>query len=151
MFSKKDLKNGDIVTYRNRNRNKKIIVNNELYDEIGYSGNILVDYKEDLTDINNEEGFDIVKIERPIKYETIYVRKEILDKQEKEYLSAVIRPFKNKVKYIMKILYVSNDEEYIRIYLDKCYYYITLPNFKKGTMYRGMNLNKKYTLEELGL
>ena len=28
---------------------------------------------------------------------------------------------------------------------------IFLPSFKKGKMYKGMELNKEYTLEELGL
>ena len=29
--------------------------------------------------------------------------------------------------------------------------YITLPEFKKGTMFKGMDPTKEYTLEELGL
>lgn len=73
----------------------------------------------------------------------------ILDKEEKEYLSAVIKPFKDKINGIMK----SDAKglfEYITMYLggnDK----VILPNFKKGTMYKGMKLYKIYTLKELGL
>ena len=76
------------------------------------------------------------------------VEKEILDEEEKEYLSAVIKPFKGKVKYIRKISYLAG--EFIKIYIrnDSA---ISFPYFKSGTMYKGMELNKKYTLEELGL
>ena len=76
------------------------------------------------------------------------VEKEILDEEEKEYLSAVIKPFKGKVKYICKISYLAG--EFIKIYIrnDSA---ISFPYFKSGTMYKGMELNKKYTLEELGL
>ena len=76
------------------------------------------------------------------------VEKEILDEQEREYLSSVIRPFRHKVEYIVKFGYPP--EEYISIWLlhDEV---IDLPFFKKGTMYKGMEKDKKYTLEELSL
>ena len=76
------------------------------------------------------------------------VEKEILDEQEREYLSSVIRPFRHKVEYIVKFVYPP--EEYISIWLlhDEV---IDLPFFKKGTMYKGMEKDKKYTLEELSL
>ena len=34
---------------------------------------------------------------------------------------------------------------------DDVIYAFTLPYFPKGSMYKGMETNKKYTLEELGL
>ena len=76
------------------------------------------------------------------------VEKEILDEQEREYLSSIIRPFRHKVEYIVKFGYPP--EEYISIWLlhDEV---IDLPFFKKGTMYKGMEKDKKYTLEELSL
>lgn len=76
------------------------------------------------------------------------VEKEILDDVEKEYLSAVIRPFKDKVKYIAK--YDDSRLEFISIKLvgDSA---MLFPYFKKGTMYKGMELEKQYTLKELGL
>lgn len=76
------------------------------------------------------------------------VKKEILDEQEREYLSSVIRPFRHKVEYIVK--FDCLPEEYISIWLphDEV---INLPCFKKGTMYKEMGKCKKYTLEELGL
>lgn len=87
----------------------------------------------------------VTKLERP---QTIYEFKEVLDAKEKEYLSAVIRPFKGRVDYIKKFditgkeficIYLKNDED------------IDFPYFKKGTLYKGMKLDKRYTLKELGL
>lgn len=75
------------------------------------------------------------------------VEKEILDEEEKEYLSAVIKPFRDKIEYIEKH---GVDKEYIDICIRNDSR-ITFPYFKSGTMYKGMELNKKYTLEELGL
>ena len=74
--------------------------------------------------------------------------KPILDDAEKEYLSAVIRPFKDKVKYIRKR--GTSRGEYIEIGIlnDSA---IILPYFEKGTMYKGMEANKEYTLKELSL
>lgn len=74
------------------------------------------------------------------------IEKEILDKKEKEYLSAVIRPFRNRVEYIQK---KDIGNEFIEIELDDEFFY--LPYFEKYTMYKGMELNKKYTLKELDL
>lgn len=79
-------------------------------------------------------------------------KEPILDDKEREYLSAVIKPFRKKVKHIVKInLFGSPEEQFIRIeigYLD----FINLPNFNKNTgMYKGMEVDKLYSLEELGL
>ena len=74
--------------------------------------------------------------------------KEILDEAEKRYLKAVIRPFKNRVINIRKRESYDNSY-YIFICLYDCN--ITLPMFKKGTMYNGMEEDKRYTLKELGL
>ena len=74
----------------------------------------------------------------------------ILDDVEKAYLSAVIKPFRGDVEYIEKINHSClNDKQYLRIELPGDY--CTLPLFEKGTMYKGMEVNKRYTLEELGL
>lgn len=75
------------------------------------------------------------------------VENEILDEEEKEYLSAVIRPFRDRVEYIKKI---NNDREYIQVLLEDGDE-LTFPCFEKGTMYEGMEADKKYTLKELGL
>lgn len=74
-------------------------------------------------------------------------KKEILDEVEKEYLRAVIKPFRKRINYIKKCTYFGT--EYINLDLDDDATF--LPNFKEGKMYKGMIANKKYTLEELGL
>lgn len=74
----------------------------------------------------------------------------ILYDVEKAYLSAVIKPFRDRVMHIGKMNHpFSNDKQYLCIELanDFC----TLPNFKERTMYKGMKNGKRYTLEELGL
>lgn len=92
----------------------------------------------------------IVKIERPVQYETIYeAPKQILDKEEKEYLEAVLRPFKNWDIGFLKTQSL-NDGEFLLIQIG-IVSSIKLPPFKKNTMYKGMELNKEYTLKELGL
>lgn len=73
--------------------------------------------------------------------------RKILDEAEKRYLKAVIRPFKDRVKFIFKKEDIG--EYFIEISLNNDT--MIFPNFKKGTMYNGMGENKKYTLKELGL
>ena len=74
-------------------------------------------------------------------------KEEILDEEEKEYLRAVIRPFRDRVKYIIKKEKFKNES--IGIFLEEDV--IVFPCFKKGTMYKGLEKYKEYTLEELGL
>lgn len=81
----------------------------------------------------------------------------ILDDAERRYLSAVIRPFRNKIKHLAKHGGDYHDYyyEYITVmyYVDQVLttYSFGLPIFPEGTMYKGMKLNSEYTLEELGL
>lgn len=75
-------------------------------------------------------------------------KEHILDDVEKEYLSAVIKPFRKKISYIRK----SEDlrKKYIKIVLcdgDSMYF----PYLANDEMYKGMELGRNYTLEELGL
>ena len=88
------------------------------------------------------------------KRQIVKISKQILNEKEKEYLSNVIKPFRDRIISIRKYRY--NQDEYIGMYVK---YYaetddsemITLPVFKEETMYKGMKLNKEYTLEELEL
>lgn len=89
----------------------------------------------------------VLKVERP-KYETIYEVKEILDDKEKEYLSYVIRPFRNRVKSIKKLSYFKKCWIKIKLTTDED---IDFPLFKEDKMYKGMKINIEYTLEELGI
>lgn len=73
---------------------------------------------------------------------------EILTEKEKAYLSAVVKPFKGKVKTVEKVSF-GGEEEYLKILFEMDL--MSLPFFAKGTMYKGMEANKRYTLEELGL
>ena len=94
------------------------------------------------------DDVSIVKVERPVKYETMFERKEeILDETEKRYLASIIKPFRNKVESIRK---KASNKEFISIEL-KDEASIDFPYFKKGTMYKGMKEDKEYTLKELGL
>lgn len=79
-----------------------------------------------------------------------YIEIEVLDEVEKLYLTRVINPFKNKVAWIMKIKKDKNKYQRIKImYTSK--EYTLLPRFTKDTMYKEMELNKPYTLTDLGL
>ena len=85
-------------------------------------------------------------------YQIICKPRSILDPAEKKYLSAVIKPFRNKVYAIAK--YDDGvDNYYIQIMIKQNVYfeYIDFPYFKKETMYKGMELKKEYTLDQLGL
>ena len=77
-------------------------------------------------------------------------KEPILDDAEKEYLSAVIKPFRKKVKHIAIWDTCNGSKQFvhIKLYDEDC---INLPNFKPNAMYKGMELHKEYTLEELGL
>lgn len=82
------------------------------------------------------------------------IEQSILDEVEKRYLEGVIRPFKDKVVGIER--HDTIKHSFIRIYTkffdDNRYIeYMCLPYFKKDTMYKGMEVDKEYTLEELGL
>lgn len=78
------------------------------------------------------------------------IEQSILTEKEKCYLENVLRPFKDKVEFIRKVCEYSKSQDYIHIGI-KNDFDIDFPNFQQGTMYRGMEENKAYTLEKLGL
>ena len=78
--------------------------------------------------------------------------KPVLDDAEKQYLSAVIKPFRKHIENISKhrtanVEYILLEYKHTNGGLD----FFHLPQFKAGTMYKGMETNRKYTPEELGL
>lgn len=79
-----------------------------------------------------------------------YQEPSILDDVEKEYLRAVIKPFRDKVAYITLFEY-DERKEFIRIKTKNEPEDMTFPNFKTGTMYKGMKQGRKYSLEDLDL
>lgn len=82
-------------------------------------------------------------------------KEPILGDAEKAYLSEIIKPFRDRVKhiysetqpggysYIVICVISINPRRFIE--------YTYLPSFETGTMYKGMESSKGYTLEELGL
>lgn len=82
------------------------------------------------------------------------IEPHILTTKEKEYLSNVIKPFRNRVFGIVKQAQCINGYEYININIKEengANFCMGLPIFKVGTMFKGMKLDKAYSLEELGL
>ena len=81
------------------------------------------------------------------------ISKPILDDAEKRYLTNIIRPFKDQVIAIAKRS--ANYGDFIDIMIDEgdigdCGN-IYLPYFKPDSMYKGMKVNREYTLEQLEL
>ena len=112
---------------------------NITYVEIEYNGKIVKKYA-----CKNEAG-----VKKFLEWLEEEYKPPILDDVEKAYLSAVIKPFRKKVKYIEKRFWTPN-LEYLSIRL-KNNDFFAFPNFKKGKMYKGMEHDKYYTLEDLGL
>lgn len=85
--------------------------------------------------------------------EIIKLPKPILDEKEKEYLSNLIKPYRNRVKYICKYTCEYGDYEVVSAVMKDNIYcdYSNFLTFKKGSMYKNMKLNKGYALWELGL
>ena len=86
----------------------------------------------------------------PFKWLCEEYKAPILDDVEREYLSAVIKPFRKKISYIRKRKDLTKGKKYIQIELcdgDTMYF----PYLANDEMYKGMKLDRNYTLEELGL
>lgn len=78
----------------------------------------------------------------------------ILDDVKKRYLGNLLRPLNTEKTFIRK-RDTADGLEYIAICClgrpDGCLESFCLPPFEIGTMYKGMETDKRYTLEELGL
>lgn len=72
---------------------------------------------------------------------------ELLTHKEREYLKFVFRPFASNIIYVQKVQ--LNNIEYIKAINYSSA--IVFPDFEKGTMYKGMKPETKYTLKELGI
>ena len=147
-FTKSDLKDGDIVTYRNGD--KRTVIAGNLINSNGYISKKLNQYTNELKDTVIGESLNIIKVERPVKYEIVFEREEILDEIEKRYLTEVIRPFRKRIQFIQKKKEITEINPYIRIVCednDK----LVFPYITDNSKYKGMEVNKKYTLKELGL
>ena len=151
-YTCEDLKKSPIGTKITFENNEVLIkLHNNYYrecKEIGYYRN-----EQDLRNLkdNLSGGIGkIIKIEEA-EYKTVYETKgEILDEAEKRYLRGVIRPFRDKVTMIRKLFSPTRGKYYIQArYKDDTP--TNFPYFDDKTMYQGMEKDKEYTLEELGL
>lgn len=80
----------------------------------------------------------------PIQYRD----SELLTPKEREYLKLVFRPFASDIMCVQKKIRSDNTEYIVaRTYKDS----IIFPYFTKGTIYKGMKLEVKYELKELGI
>lgn len=109
--------------------------------------------------VNKNGGCDFISIADLSEDNWEEYKEPVLDEAEKKYLSAVIKPFRNRVRTIYKEV-LGGDDDNRRYCVHICLYYegdslyfdfIDLPRFIGNRMYKGMKDNKKYTLEELGL
>lgn len=113
--------------------------NNQLMDNLGLNAYYLF-------------GSDEIKTNNWEEY-----KEPILDEEEKKYLSAVIKPFRDQVICIKKIdMYLGCNKNCEYIFGELCNEddvvdTFALPYFPKGKMYKGMELGKRYVLKELGL
>lgn len=81
-------------------------------------------------------------------------KEKILTKFEKDYLSSTLHPFRKIIVTVSKHR-LNNDFEYIAIRVKSLKEdeeeNMNFPNFKTNAMYKGMELRREYTLEELDL
>ena len=85
------------------------------------------------------------------KYEVIKLPKSILAKEERKYLSRVIKPFREKILHISKLSSKNGESICIDIRYDWEEDSIILPKFAAGTLYKGMEIGKEYSIKELNL
>lgn len=107
--------------------------------------------KSEMSWFNNKDMYSNKFLDQKIEIEEL----PILDEAEKRYLRAVIRPFRDRVISISKYFYVFDNAYAIDIcILSSVKIFekeiIRLPLFR-NEMYKGMEKNKPYTLEELDL
>ena len=88
---------------------------------------------------------------RAVRHFFNWLCKEAIDLEEKEknYLCNLIKPFKQDVKSIIK---KENNKGYEWLcIIIKDNEPLLLPGFEKGTLYKGLEVDKTYTPEDLGL
>lgn len=106
--------------------------------------------------VNKNGGCDFISIADLSEDNWEEYKEPVLTDKEKEYLSAVIKPFRDRITYIAKVeedihwfywIMIRVDIGFLNDYYDFC-----LPPFEETSdMYKNMEVGKEYTLEELGL
>ena len=141
------MKNAEWIIKTGHNfKQLRLIQHNELANR-SYTVMLCDEPIEELND--KKEPLDVFR-----KWLDMEHKEPILDDAERAYLSAVIKPFRDRVKHICKVNFLgvsSSEYQYIFITLSDGSYNIDLPIFKGDTMYKGMKPAKDYTPQELGL
>lgn len=155
-----ELKSGDFILvkdvhllfsefYHLKGENKHIIFNNIANKFWGWKPNLKHE---------DNSNFDVVKVYEDFTLQKVlWERKpELLTEEEKTYLTNLIKPFRNQFRGLEK----KYSEEFDSCYLvlDVVHFQdkreddsVYMPNFEKGSAYRGLKTDKYYTLDELGL
>ena len=92
--------------------------------------------------------------EEPTRISDIY-NPPVLNDAERGYLKMVLKPFHENVAYVEKVHYYSMNGDtsfspaflFIKLHDGK----LEFPNFDSRKMYLGMEFNKKYKMDELGI
>ena len=120
-------------------------------EEIKKWGNNSREYAEYVSAILfNRELFKSIKWEddEPTRISDIY-DPQILDEAEREYLKTILKPFHEKVDYVVKLWEHFYSKEYLFIKLYDGSF--AFPDFDPGKMYAGMEQDREYKLDELGI
>lgn len=152
-MKRQDLKNGMVVEVKNGTR--YLVCGDKFIRDYGYLN--IEDYSNELKHVLYcDNDFDIMTVYEEVynldeiknTNRAIWRRQSLLDSVEKEYLEFVLRPFKDKIEYIVMTKDL-NGNTYLYIALENDS--MQFPSFEKGTMYKGLGVDKRYTVKELGL
>lgn len=107
-----------------------------------------ISYKDE--DFVNEDGENVTLFGRDIMggdWQEVVL--QLITDEEREYLKAVIKPFRDRVDCIRVARFADGD--CLAIVLTGVEDDTFLPKFPMGTTYKGLQRGKHYTLQELGL
>lgn len=96
--------------------------------------------------VRNKDIYSNKFLDQEVEIEVPY----LLTKEEKEYLEGVIRPFKEIIDFIKKINSINRSVQFIHIKLCNGEV-INLPYFNVNEYYKNLEVNKQYTIKDLGL
>lgn len=111
-------------------------------------GNVVCDRTDALSWVNYKEIFSDEFLDQEVKIKI----SDILTKEDKKYLEVVLKPVYESgvaIKFLIKHSSTNKKFEFLECATDD--YLCNTLYFKKGTMFKNMELSKTYTPEELGL
>lgn len=97
---------------------------------------------------NDQYGVLVLAFSKEYLDESVTYTDTILTNKEREYLSTVLKPWKGQLMVIEKVSKLSVYENIAIRFLDDA---TILPKFRIDEHYKGMERNRRYTPEELGL